>query len=334
VKRDKALLFQCLVSAVFVALAGLAGLSLFATARLSQQPKVEPLEASRNLAFADHGEWNQFYDAVVGVGRTAEIPQPADAVPENRAPGDAVNGPATTRMSVDQAPSPGIAPAATTASPVVPPSEPAVKTEAPSTQTAARPERPEEKGVNSAAPNEPSRDQKPRATAPSVAATDSAPPAAPVVSTPRTKAAAPPVRNAVRVKQAAPEPEREPERSRPSVPSRARVALPRQRNVPQSDGPQWNGTQWVDPQHFGPPQHQSGALSYAPPEYSAQPPGGPQFGPYFPYGSRPPTAQRARAPQSRSPQPGAVNDDSRQFAPQQPAPRQPAQSFNDPYRWR
>lgn len=333
-KRDKALLFQCLISAVLVALAGLVGLSLFATTRLSQQSKVGPLEASRNLALADPGEWNQFYDAVVGLGRAAEIPQPADAVPENRAPGDVVNGPTATRIPADQAPSPGIAPAATTASPVVPQSELAVKTDTPSTQAAVRPDRPDEKGVNSAAPSEPSRDQRPRATAPSVAVTESAPPAAPVVSTPRTKPAAPPVRNAARVKQAAPEPEREPERSRPSVPSRARVALPRQRNAPQSDGPQWNGTQWVDPQHFGPPQHQSGALSYAPQEFSAQPPGGPQFGPYFPYGSRPPTAQRPRAPQSRSPQPGAVYDDSRQFAPQQPAPRQPAQSFNDPYRWR
>ena len=325
-KRDNILLFQCLLSIGLIALVGWAGLGLFA--RLSQQSKVGP-PASRSLVFADHAEWNQFYDAVGGVGRTAEVAQPADAVPENRAARDVVNGPSTTRMSADQAPSPSIAPEATTASPVVPPSELAVKTDAPSTQTAALPDRPDEKGVNSAVPNEPARNQEPRETAPSVAATESpppaianppatapvpaldanadkstqrkTPPAAPPASTPRTKAAArvPPVRNAARVKQAAPEPEREPERSRPSIPSRARVALSRKRHAPQSDGPQWNGTQWVDPQHFGPPQHQSGALSYAPPEYNALPPGGPQFGPYFPYGSSPPsdaTIPRATVP--------------------------------------
>jgi hypothetical protein len=45
------------------------------------------------------------------------------------------------------------------------------------------------------------------------------------------------------------------------------------------------------------------------------PPGGPKFGPYFPYGSTPPTAQQLRAQQSRS-------------------PRQPAQTYNDPFGWR
>jgi hypothetical protein len=42
-------------------------------------------------------------------------------------------------------------------------------------------------------------------------------------------------------------------------------------------------------------------MSYAPPQDTAMPPGGPKFGPYFPYGSSPPTAQQLRAQQSRQP---------------------------------
>ncbi len=214
-------------------------------------------------------------------------------------------------------------------------------------------------GVKAAVPAEPNWDQEPRETAPSVAAAES-PPAvanplatAPVPSldanadkprqrktpptvppaTTLTKAAAPvpPARSAVRVKQTA----RERERSRPSIPSRRRVALSRQRYAPQSDRTLWKGAQWVDPQHFGPQPHQSGALSYAPQEYNAQLPVGPQFGPYFPYGSRPSRTRRSRTPQYRSPQPfTAVSDDSWQFAPKRMAPRQPTQSFNNPYGWR
>jgi hypothetical protein len=52
----------------------------------------------------------------------------------------------------------------------------------------------------------------------------------------------------------------------------------------------------------------------------AMPPGGPKFGPYFPYGSTPPTAQQRRAQQSRSQQ--------------QTAPRQPDQTFDYPFGWR
>ncbi len=366
-KRDKTLIFQCLLSVVFVAFAALAALALLASARLSQQSKVETLEASRNPV-ADHAEWNQFYDAVserrfFELGRPSEVAQPADAAPEKRATGDVASVPATTPMSAEQAPSTSIAPVATTTSPAMPhstSSEPAAKTDAPSTQTAVLPDRSHEKADNAAVPAEPSRHQEQREAVPSVAVAERTPPAvvnplataplpandanadkstqvmtstaAPPASTPRAKVATPvpPVRSAARVKQAAPQSEREPERSRPTTPPRARVALPKQRPAPQP-----GGSQWVDPQHFGPPQHQSGALSYAPRQDSVQPPGGPQFGPYFPYGSSPPSTQRSRAQQVRSPQQfDAPRYNSRQPTPHQMAPRPPAQSYNNPYGWR
>lgn len=352
-KRDKTLLFQSLLSLALIAFAGLVVVGLLANARLSQQTR-GPSAVSPNPDFTDHAGWQQFYDAVAGFERTAEVP-PADAVPDRRA----VDVPAATLMPEDQAPGADIPQTATTALPVAPDSAPgelAVKPDAPSVQVAAPPDHSHEQSVNAAVPAEPGSHQEPRETAPSVAVSGSASPAvvtAPVAppdaiagksmltetpsaarpaSTPRAKVAAPvpPAHSAARVKQAAPEPER----SRPSIPARARVALPRQRNVQPSDGPQWNGTQWVDPQHFGPSQYQSGALSYAHEPYQAQPPGGPQFGPYFPYGSRPPGAQRSRAQQNRSPQADAPRYDSRQLAPQQIAPRQPAQSYNNPYAWR
>ncbi len=80
-KRDNVVIFQCLLSVVLIAVAGLAGLGLLASARLSQQSKVAP-QASRDLVLADHAEWNQFYNAV-SVGRTTEVPQPSDAAPTN-----------------------------------------------------------------------------------------------------------------------------------------------------------------------------------------------------------------------------------------------------------
>ena len=327
-KRDSGLLFQSLLSLAFIAFAGLIGLSLITSLRLPQQTE-EPPEVSGDQVVADRAEWKQFYDAVVGSERAAEVAQPADAVPEKRAAGEVVEVPAAGRVPEDQAPNASVAPTATTALPVAPdsaPSELAVKPEAPPAQAAAPSDPPREKGVSVAVSNEPSRDRAPQETAPSVAVSENAPPAlatAPVPaldtnpeastpatplpvarpeSAPRPKVAAraPPVPSAARVKQAAPQPEREPERSRPSVPSRARAALPRQRSAPQSDGP--------------PPQP-SGALSYSPPQDYAMPPGGPQFGPYFPYGSTPPTAQQRRAQQSRS-------------------ARQPAQTYNDPFGWR
>jgi hypothetical protein len=320
-------LFQSLLSLALIAFAGLVVFVLLSSARLSQQT-TEPLEASRDPAVTDRAEWKQFYDAVVGNERTAEIAQPADAAPEKRASGDAVDVVEVPAATGVPEPSASIPPTAATTLPVVPQSasgELAVKLDAPPPQAAAPPDPPREKTVNTAVSNEPSRDQVPQEAAPSVAASEKAPPplaTAPVapleakseksppsvtppaarpVPTPRPKVAAPvtPAPSAARVKQATPAPEREPARSRPSVPPRARVALPRQRSAPQPDG-----SQWVDP------QQQSGTLSYAPQQYNALPPGGPQFGPYFPYGSSPPPTQRSRAPQV--------------------APRQ----YNDPYGWR
>ena len=53
------------------------GVGLFVSARLSHQAKMGPLESSRNLAFTDSAEWNQFYDAgsvrrFVGLARQGE----------------------------------------------------------------------------------------------------------------------------------------------------------------------------------------------------------------------------------------------------------------------
>ena len=367
-KRDKTLYLQCLLSVVIIALAGLVALGLLANVRSSQHSGVGPLEASHNLAFADRAEWNQFYEAVsvrrfVGLGPKAEVAAPPDAVRENRAADHVVNVPST--MSADQAPaSANIAPAATTTSPIVPNSASSelAKPDASSPQTAARPDHPHDKTDNAAGPNEPIWEQDPSKAAPSVAAAESAspavadPPATALVPTPDANAdksrqrmtpsaatsapkprakAAVPVRRIHRVapvKRAVPEPELAPERRSLSRPSRPRVAHRRQRYAPQSYEPPGNSTPWVDAQHFGPPWHQSGALSYASPQYNAKQSGGPQFGPYFPYGSRPPNTQRARA--HRSPQPfDAPPYDSRQFAPRQMAPREPARSFNDPYGW-
>jgi hypothetical protein len=336
-------LFQSLLSLALIAFAGLVGFVLLTSVRSSQQVKVPP-EASLEPVVTDRAEWKQFYDTVVGSERPADVAQPADAVPEKRAASDVAEVPPAIPMPEDPAPGASIPPTATTTLPVAPdsaPAELAAKPDAPPLQAAAPPDPPhDEKGINAAVSNEPGRDQEPQEAAPSVAASENAVPAlatAPVpspdgnteTSTPTTPlpvarpASAPPATvaapvlpepSAAQVKQAAPRPEREPERSRPSIPSRARVALPRQRSAPQSEGRQRNGTQWVDPQ-----QQQPDALSYAPPQYNAMPPGGPQFGPYFPYGSTPPTAQQRRARQSRSPQPAA---------------RQPAPTYNDPFGWR
>ncbi len=271
---------------------------LITSARLSQQTK-EPIEASGDPVVTDRAEWKQFYDAVAGSERPAEIAQPADAAPERRA-------------AEDQAPRAGTPPIATTTLPIAPhsaSSELTAKPDVPPAQAAVPPDPPRERSVDAVVSNEPGRDQKPQEAVPSVAASEkekpalatapvppldvksapsTTPPATRPAPTPRAKVAAPapPVPGAARVKQATPQSEPKPERSRPSVPPPARVAVPRQRPVPQSDGP-----------------HQSGALSYAPPQNSAFPPGGPQFGPYFPYGSSPPPTQRSRTQRSRSPQP-------------------------------
>jgi hypothetical protein len=50
-------------AAVVTTLLGMTGLALFVGTRLSQPGKKGPLETARSLAFSDHAEWNQFYDA-------------------------------------------------------------------------------------------------------------------------------------------------------------------------------------------------------------------------------------------------------------------------------
>jgi hypothetical protein len=47
---------------VAISLLGLTTLGVFAAVRLAHQVKMGPLEASRSQAFADHAEWNPFYD--------------------------------------------------------------------------------------------------------------------------------------------------------------------------------------------------------------------------------------------------------------------------------
>ncbi len=80
--------FRFVIGAVAVtALLGMTGLGLFASTRLSQQAQVGPLETARNLTFADHVEWNQFYDAdsvrrFVGLGRKAEAAVVAEVAAE------------------------------------------------------------------------------------------------------------------------------------------------------------------------------------------------------------------------------------------------------------
>ncbi len=145
---------------------------------------------------------------------------------------------------------------------------------------------------------------------PSEVPTRSPPPA-------RASATVPPPRHAPpAVKHAAQGPEAAPERHRAASAPRARAGVSRQRYAaPQPYGPQWNGSQWTDPQ----PPHQSRAA----PQLTGQP----QFGPYFPYGSQPPTAAQRRAQQYRAQQHGAPAYDPRQFAPPQP-------SYNNPYGWR
>jgi hypothetical protein len=331
VKLDRTLLFQGLLSLALVAFAALFAISLLTSLR--PPPTGEPPEASRDLIVADRAEWKQFYDAVVGSERAPQVAQPADPAPEKPAAGGVAEVPAATAAPEDQAPGASVSPTAVTAMPVVPDPvarEPAAGADAPPAQVAAPPDPPREKGVEAAAAKEPSGDKGPSDTARSVSIPEAASPAlatAPVpppdavteksaestieraaesttlpaaepVPMPRPRVAAPaaPIPGPARAGQAAPPAERQPERSRPATPARPRVAVPRQRPAPRIDGPQR-----IDPQQFGP--QQSGTMSYAPQQNNTLPPGGPQFGPYFPYGSTPPTAQQLRAQQSRSPQP-------------------------------
>ncbi len=283
VKRDRAqlfqsLLFQSLLSLALISFAGLVAFVLLTSARLSQQT-TETVEASGEPVVTDRAEWKQFYDAVAGSERAAEIAQPADAVPERRAASDVadvVEVPTATGMPEEQAPGASIPPTATTTLPVAPhsaSSELAAKPDVAPAQAAAPPDAPREKSVDAAVSNQPGREQAPQEAAPSVAASEKASPAlamAPVpaldekteksastttlpatpplpMPRPKIAASAPPVPAAARVKQAAPQAEREPERSRPSAPSRARVALPRQRSAPQSDGADSNPAQCLSP---------------------------------------------------------------------------------------
>ncbi len=163
-KRDSAVLFQVLLSLVIIiAFAGLVGIGLLASARLSLQSK-EPVETTQNLLFTD--ELNQFYDAVVGSERTAEVSRPADEIPRKREVRDVVDileAKTTTDTPEDQAPSASIRPTATTTLPVGPHSESgelAVNRDAPSTRAAAPLAPPHEEDVNAAVSNELSGDSE------------------------------------------------------------------------------------------------------------------------------------------------------------------------------
>ena len=191
-------------AALVAALVGMAGLGLFAVAQ--SRSNMGPLEASRSRAFADHAEWNQFYDAdsvrrFVGLGRKAEIAQPADPAPEIRGessspapvapailpPEISDSGERQDAASVP-APSPAVAPSAVAALPAAePPSavaisapeqphEPANAAAIPPA-IAALPDHPDDRRTDAAIPHEPTRDQEPRDqepwdTTPSVTASD------------------------------------------------------------------------------------------------------------------------------------------------------------------
>ena len=76
-------------AAVVTALLGMTGLELFVSTRLSQPAKKGPLETARSLAFTDHAEWNQFYDAdsvrrFVVLGPRAEAAVVPDDAAERR----------------------------------------------------------------------------------------------------------------------------------------------------------------------------------------------------------------------------------------------------------
>ena len=76
-------------AAVVTALLGMTGLGLFASTQLSQPGKKGPLETARSLAFTDHAEWNQFYDAdsvrrFVVLGPRAEAAVVPDDAAERR----------------------------------------------------------------------------------------------------------------------------------------------------------------------------------------------------------------------------------------------------------
>ena len=158
-KRDRAqlfqsLLFQSLLSLALISFAGLGVFVLLTSGRSSQQTE-ETVEASGDPIVTDRAEWKQFYDAVAGSERAAEVAQPADAVPERRAAtdvADAVEVPTATGRPEDQAPSTSIPPTATTTLPVAPysaSSELAAKPDVPPAQTAATPDAPREKDVRS-----------------------------------------------------------------------------------------------------------------------------------------------------------------------------------------
>ena len=308
-----------------------------------------PLEASRTRAFADHAEWNQFYDAesvrrFVGLGRKAEIAQAGGCrtgEPRRDHQSGAGRCPRSCRPRYPKATNDGTrhrhrrrVPLSSQA-----PSRRCRRQEPPSAPAISAPEQPTR--------NRQSCDQRRRRslrcptglTATHNAAIRNAgqgrgtrrprlrPPRPPHQARspchrvrrtacrtrpiqlhhrqrPHVPRLPHPCRRCVSARgRSDPEPEQPPERSRPATSSRARAALPRWRTVPQSNEPQRDGTQWIDPQRFGPPQPQFGGQSYAAPQYSApqysaQPPGGPQLGPYFPYGSQQPSAPQRSVPQS------------------------------------
>ena len=66
---------------VAISLLGLTTLGVFAAVRLAHQVKMGPLEASRSQAFADHAEWNPFYDPSSArlFQRIARAPDPEPA---------------------------------------------------------------------------------------------------------------------------------------------------------------------------------------------------------------------------------------------------------------
>ncbi len=86
-----------------IALMGMFGVGLFVSARLSHQAKMGPLESSRNLAFTDSAEWNQFYDAgsvrrFIGLARQGEAQEITEVPPEHRS-AEAIQAPVAVALA-------------------------------------------------------------------------------------------------------------------------------------------------------------------------------------------------------------------------------------------
>jgi len=97
--------FRFVIGAVLATmLLAVAGLGLFTATRLTHQAKVGPLETSRNLAFDDRSDWNQFYDPE-NARRFEELVRRSDSAAQQAADAPAEAPPAGAAVVVVVPPS-------------------------------------------------------------------------------------------------------------------------------------------------------------------------------------------------------------------------------------